>query len=121
MTLSAEVKEMHKYIKAVTLSGKLDLLHSLQKAQLALKHRQNKNQRMRVVAFVASPICEGQEPADVEAALVKQAKKMKKTNISVDIVNFGETAQNTAILEAFIASVNKDSKSHLVNIPPGPH
>jgi len=121
MTLSADVKEMHKYIKAVSLSGKLDFLHSLQKAQLALKHRQNKNQRMRIVAFVASPLCEGKEPAEVEAALIKQAKKMKKTNISVDIVNFGETAQNTAILEAFIASVNKDSKSHLVNVPPGPH
>lgn len=121
MTLSAEVKEMHRYIKAVSLAGKIDLLHSMQKAQLALKHRQNKNQRMRVVVFVASPICDPADSEAVEKALVKQAKKMKKTNISVDIVNFGETAANTPILEAFVQAVNKDSKSHLVNVPPGPH
>lgn len=121
MTLSAEVKEMHRYIKAVSLAGKVDLLHSMQKAQLALKHRQNKNQRMRVVAFVASPLCEPEHVDEVEKALVKQAKKMKKINISVDIVNFGETATNTPILEAFVQAVNKDSKSHLVNVPPGPH
>lgn len=121
MTLSAEVKEMHRYIKAVSLEGKLDLLHSMQKAQLALKHRQNKNQRMRIIAFVASPICDTESADRMEKALVKQAKKMKKTNISVDIVNFGETATNTPILEAFVQAVNKDSKSHLVNVPPGPH
>jgi 26S proteasome regulatory subunit N10 len=83
--------------------------------QLALKHRQNRNQRQRIIVFVGSPV-----QAD-EKALVKLAKKMKKNNIAVDIINFGEEAENTAKLEAFIANVNSGDNSHIVTIPPGPH
>jgi 26S proteasome regulatory subunit N10 len=67
---------------------------------LALKHRQNKNQRQRVIAFVASPITED------EKTLVRLAKKMKKNNVAIDIVNFGEDGENSNKLEAFINSVN---------------
>lgn len=84
-------------------------------SQLALKHRQNKNQRQRVIAFVGSPL-----EAD-EKALVKLAKKMKKNNVAIDVVNFGEEAENTAKLEAFVNAVNSGDNSHLITIPPGPH
>lgn len=50
--------------------------------------------------FVGSPV-----QVD-EKALVKLAKKMKKNNIAVDIVNFGEESENTAKLETFINNVN---------------
>lgn len=72
--------------------------------------------------------------------MVRLAKKMKKNNVAVDIINFGEEAQNTAKLEAFINNVNNGDNryvvdccesvcvliqngvsSHLVSIPPGPH
>ena len=38
----------------------------------------------------------------IYGAQVKIAKKLKKSNVNVDIVNFGETVQNTEILEAFM-------------------
>lgn len=83
--------------------------------KLALKHRQNKVQRQRVIVFVGSIIKE--ETKD----LVKLAKKMKKNNVSVDFINFGEESENTEKLEKFIEEVNSGNNSHLVTIPPGPH
>ena len=53
--------------------------------------------------------------------LVKLAKKMKKNNVAVDFVNFGEETENTEKLEKFIEGVNSGDNSHLVTIPPGPH
>ena len=43
---------------------------------------------------------------------------MKKNNISVDIINFGEESHNTSKLEAFIEAIGQET-SHLVTIPPG--
>jgi 26S proteasome regulatory subunit N10 len=53
--------------------------------------------------------------------LVKLAKKMKKNNIAVDFVNFGEEEENTAKLEAFIANINSADNSHIVTVPAGPN
>ena len=68
------------------ISEEADLATSLQVAQLALKHRQNKNQRQRIIAFVGSPL----KPKADEKGLVKLAKKLKKNNVAVDIVSFGD-------------------------------
>lgn len=71
---------------------------------MALKHRQNKNQQQRIIAFVGSPI-----RATVEE-LVQLAKRLKKNNVAVDIINFGE-ADNTEKLETFINTVkNKENR-----------
>ena len=35
-------------------------------------------------------------------------KKLKKNNVAVDVINFGEEAENTAKLEAFINAVNSN-------------
>lgn len=43
---------------------------------------------------------------------------MKKNNISIDIVNFGEEALNTSKLEAFMEAIGTET-SHLVTVPPG--
>ena len=45
---------------------------------------------------------------------------MKKNNVSIDIINFGEEAVNTSKLEAFMEAIGTDT-SHLVTIPPGPY
>lgn len=45
-------------MSAIRIEGNVDLSKSAQIAQLALKHRQNKNQRQRVVIFVGSLIAE---------------------------------------------------------------
>jgi len=43
---------------------------------------------------------------------------MKKNNVSIDIINFGEEALNTSKLEAFRDALGAES-SHLVTISPG--
>lgn len=43
---------------AIDIEGDSNFTAAVQIAQLALKHRQNKNQRQRIVIFVASPIKE---------------------------------------------------------------
>ncbi|NWI67960.1 PSMD4 ATPase, partial [Todus mexicanus] len=89
---------------------------SISVLQLALKHRQGKNHKMRIIAFVGSPV------EDNEKDLVKLAKRLKKEKVNVDIINFGEEEANTDKLTAFINTLNgKDGTgSHLVTVPPGP-
>lgn len=85
-------------------------------AQLALKHRENKNQRQRIVVFLGSPLVDPfgtgvgiGSSSDVagkgssEEALVKLGKKLKKNNVAVDLVLFGdEGMENEAVLSKFI-------------------
>jgi 26S proteasome regulatory subunit N10 len=55
---------------------------------LALKHRQGKNHRPRIVVFVGSPL-------EVDTnEFTKLAKRLKKEKISIDIVIFGEEVTN---------------------------
>ncbi|KAL1880829.1 proteasome regulatory particle base subunit rpn10 [Paecilomyces lecythidis] len=89
---------------------------AIQVAGLALKHRSEKSQRQRIVVFSCSPIVED------EKSLVKLAKKMKKSNVSIDIVAFGDLEpESTKKLEAFIENVKGGDGSHLAIIPPGPN
>ena len=80
--------------------GNSDLTTGINVASLALKHRQNKNQRQRVVVFVGSPV------EQTEEDLVKLGKKLKKNNIAVDIISFGEDVENEEKLSKFIEAVN---------------
>lgn len=115
VTLTSDVGKILTALHTVKIGNKANFLTGIQIAQLALKHRQNRNQRQRIIVFVGSPV-----EAD-ERTLVRLAKKMKKNNVAVDIINFGEEAENTAKLEAFINNVNNGDNSHIVTIPPGPH
>ncbi|KAK9822233.1 hypothetical protein WJX81_002953 [Elliptochloris bilobata] len=102
-------------MQALEIEGEANLSSAVQIAQLALKHRQNKNQRQRIVLFVGSPIRED------KATLVKIAKKLKKNNVAVDVVAFGSEGEeaNTEKLEAFREAVNSGDNSHLVTVPAG--
>ena len=115
VTLTDDFGKILAALHASKISGTAHLSTALQVGQLALKHRQNKNQRQRIIVFVCSPITED------EATLVKLAKKLKKNSIAVDVISFGEDAQNVSKLEAFIQAINSSDNSHLVSIPPGPH
>ncbi|BFZ54878.1 proteasome regulatory particle base subunit rpn10 [Savitreella phatthalungensis] len=114
-TLTDEFGKMLASLHSIKVHGQAQLINTLQVAQLALKHRQNKNQRQRIIVFVCSPI------SDEQDALIRLAKKMKKNSIAVDFINFGEEAVNTAKLEAFIAAIESSQNSHIVSISPGPH
>ena len=82
-------------------------------AHLALKHRQNKHQRMRIVLFIGSPV-------EAETSeLISVGKKLRKCNVAVDVVSFGDVDENAEKLEAFMGAVNKNNNSNLVTVPPG--
>ncbi|QSZ32718.1 hypothetical protein DSL72_002297 [Monilinia vaccinii-corymbosi] len=97
------------------IRGGSHLATGIQIAGLALKHRQNKSQRQRIIVFSCSPVAED------EKSLIKLAKKMKKNNVSIDFVVFGELDDDvTKKLTAFNENVKGGDGSHLAIIPPGP-
>ncbi|KAG8860581.1 hypothetical protein FRB96_003835 [Tulasnella sp. 330] len=118
-TLTTDMGKILSGLHSTQISHEADLSTSLQVAQLALKHRQNKNQRQRIIAFVGSPL----RPKADEKALVRLAKKLKKNNVAVDIVSFGEDEmeENEGLLKAFVEGVQSGENSHLVSVPTGHH
>ncbi|WYZ42949.1 hypothetical protein EsH8_VI_000648 [Colletotrichum jinshuiense] len=96
------------------IKGTSHLATGIQVAGLALKHRQNKSQRQRIIVFICSPV------EEEEKKLVQLAKKMKKGNVSVDFVLFGDLDDDDTQkkLQAFNESVKGGEGSHLVVIPP---
>eukprot|EP00826_Nyctotherus_ovalis_P011493 TRINITY_DN12990_c0_g1_i1.p1 TRINITY_DN12990_c0_g1~~TRINITY_DN12990_c0_g1_i1.p1 ORF type:complete len:288 (+),score=118.28 TRINITY_DN12990_c0_g1_i1:459-1322(+) len=90
----------------------IDFTKSIEIAQLALKHRPNRNQRQRIIAIVYSPLVED------EAQLVNLAKKAKKNSVAVDVVNIG-VHENIDRLKAFAENVNNADNSHLVHVDIG--
>ncbi|KAF8448346.1 hypothetical protein BGX38DRAFT_1270363 [Terfezia claveryi] len=116
VTLTEDFGKILSALHNTKIKGELHLTSGIQVAGLALKHRQNRAQRQRIICFVGSPILED------EKTLVKLAKKMKKNNIAIDFVNFGEIeSENTSKLQAFVNAINASDNSHLATIPPGPH
>ncbi|OCT66748.1 hypothetical protein XELAEV_18042999mg [Xenopus laevis] len=115
-TLTPDTGRILSKLHAVQPIGRITFCTGIRVAHLALKHRQGKNHKMRIIAFVGSPV------EDNEKDLVKLAKRLKKEKVSVDIINFGEEESNTEKLTAFINTLNgKDGTgSHLVTVPPGP-
>lgn len=93
--------------------GGADVMAGIQKAQLALKHRQNPQQRQRIVVFVASPI-----PASREA-LVKLGKMLKKNSVAVDVINIGMEGENEQKINDFIEAVNSNDNSHALHVSAG--
>ena len=100
-------------VHGVKIEGEINVCAGVQVAHLALKHRQNKHQRMRIVLFVGSPLRETIE--DLKAT----GKKLRKCNVAVDVVSFGDVEANRERLDAFVASVNKNNNSNLVVVEPG--
>jgi len=109
---TSDVGKVLSAANKMKIDGKADILIALQTSQLALKHRKNKKQDQRIVLFVGSPVeCS-------EKLLSKAGKRLKKNNVAVDVVSFGEVEQNASILESFLSAVNSNNNSHLVSVPP---
>jgi len=116
-TLTGEINNLLTGFATIIPEGEQNNFStSLRIAHLALKHRISKNYRQRIVIMVCSPL---QETA---ADLVKLAKKLKKENVNVDIINFGEDEVNVELLAKFIETLNGKStepQCNLVNVPAG--
>ncbi|XP_041368363.1 26S proteasome non-ATPase regulatory subunit 4-like [Gigantopelta aegis] len=116
VTLTTDVGRILARLHQLQPKGVISFITAVRVAHLALKHRQGRNHKLKIVVFVGSPV------DDDDKELVKVAKKLKKEKVSVDVINFGEETVNTDKLTSFINTVNgKDgSTSHLVTVPPGP-
>ncbi|VDD75366.1 unnamed protein product [Mesocestoides corti] len=114
-TLTSDMSKIHNRLHLIQPKGGIDFCTSVRIAHLALRHRQLRHQKMRIVCFIGSPVNDGEEE------MTKLAKRLKKEKVNIDIVNFGEDEVNQKKLLDFIENVNgKDgSGSHLVTVPPG--
>ncbi|XP_016299972.1 26S proteasome non-ATPase regulatory subunit 4-like [Sinocyclocheilus anshuiensis] len=113
-TLTPDPGRILSKLHAVQPLGKISFCTSIQVAHLALKHRQGKNHKMRILLlllFIINPF-----------KMVKLAKRLKKEKVNVDVINFGEEEMNTEKLTAFVNTLNgkEGTGSHLVTVPPGP-
>lgn len=109
--LTSDVGKLYGLLHNVKLQGIIDLRRSLRLAQLVLQHRLGVNHKMRIFAFVGSPVTGNEE------SFVEIAKKLKKGNVTLDIINFGEDTHNNEILSIIIDTINgkTGTKSHLVD------
>ncbi|VVC99190.1 26S proteasome non-ATPase regulatory subunit 4 [Leptidea sinapis] len=116
-TLTSDVGRILSKLHRVQPKGNINILTGIRIAHLALKHRQGKNHKMRIIVFVGSPINSD------EKELVKLAKRLKKEKVNCDVVSFGEDADNNPLLTSFVNTLNgKDNTSggsHLVSVPAG--
>uniref|UniRef100_A0A3P8URV3 26S proteasome non-ATPase regulatory subunit 4 n=1 Tax=Cynoglossus semilaevis TaxID=244447 RepID=A0A3P8URV3_CYNSE len=92
-TLTPDTGRILSKLHAVQPRGNMSFCTGIRVAHLALKHRQSKNHKMRIIAFVGSPV----EDNDKEE-------------------------MNTEKLTTFINTLNgkEGAGSHLVTVPPGP-
>uniref|UniRef100_A0A8C3A280 26S proteasome non-ATPase regulatory subunit 4 n=1 Tax=Cyclopterus lumpus TaxID=8103 RepID=A0A8C3A280_CYCLU len=135
-TLTPDSGRLLSKLHAIQPKGNICFCTGIRVAHLALKHRQGKNHKMRIIAFVGSPVEDNEKDSEKVChstfshclyhcqctSLVKLAKRLKKEKVNVDIINFGEEELNTEKLTAFINTLNgkEGTGSHLVTVPPGP-
>jgi 26S proteasome regulatory subunit N10 len=112
-TLNQDLARILTALKEITLSGNCDFITSLNICVLTLKHRQNKNQKQKIVLFVGSPITHPKEE------MLQTARKLKKMNIGVDVISFGPVDLNRDILNQFVETVKNANNSSLLEVPVG--
>ena len=114
-TFTTDVNRIISFMTQIQPLGAYRFLIGIKIAQIVLRNRQGKNHRQRIVVFVGSPLEES------EKDIVTLAKKLKKNNVNVNVVNFGEE-ENCEKLQTFISTLNQgkdEPGSHFVNVPSG--
>ncbi|XP_020247904.1 26S proteasome non-ATPase regulatory subunit 4 homolog [Asparagus officinalis] len=115
VTPTGDLGKILACMHGLEVGGDMNLTAGIQVAQLALKHRQNKNQQQRIIVFSGSPV--KYEKKTLETI----GKKLKKNSVSLDVVDFGEAEDGKSEkLESLVAAVNNNGSSHIVHVPAGP-
>ena len=125
--LVAPTSERPKYESALfgpeasRIEGHSNCINAIQVAQLALKHRTNKNQAQRIILFLGSPPIGASETDQLQQDLAALGKQMKKNGVAIDLVLFGDAESVVGIFNAFLDSVNSSSgsSSHILLVSPG--
>ena len=73
-----------------------------------MKHRINKNQKERVIVFVASEI------KDKSENLFKVARNFRRNNTRIDIINV-DCPSNLEVLNQMMEIINVEDESHLLD------
>lgn len=114
VTPTSDLGKILACMHGLEVGAEANLAAAIQVAQLALKHRQNKRQQQRIIVFIGSPVKYDKK------VLETIGKKLKKNNVALDVVDFGETDdEKPEKLEALISAVNSSDSSHIVHVPPG--
>lgn len=108
VTPTNETSLLYSVFNKIQMGGDSRFAKSLQIAHLALKHRVNKNQKERIIAFVTSEIHEN------EAEIIDICRKMRRNNTQIDIINISNSG-NVNILKTIIDTVNIDDQSYFLN------
>ena len=112
-TLTNDESRLLGSMRNIHLNGECDIISTLSIAILCLKHRINKNQKQRIILFVGSPVQAKKEN------LVQIGKKLKKYNVAVDIISFGNVDQNREALNTLLNEVNNSNNSSILEVPIG--
>lgn len=110
VTLTSDVAKILKSYKEIAISGESDFITACNISLLVLKHRQNKNQKQRIIMFVASPIKHSTDE------MVLLGKKLKKNNVAIDIISFGNTDINHEALNQLYSNANNSNNSSLLEV-----
>ncbi|TKR93890.1 hypothetical protein L596_008263 [Steinernema carpocapsae] len=117
-TMTQEDRKLFAKLHQIELKGTCQFISAIKIAHLALKHRQNRNHRMRIVMFWGSPL-----PEMKDQDMYRLAKKLKKEKVFVDIILFGEAnCEKSMILDQFVDCINgqiADAGSNILAVPTG--
>ncbi|XP_074561918.1 26S proteasome non-ATPase regulatory subunit 4 homolog [Curcuma longa] len=114
VTPTSDLGKILACMHGLKIGGEMNLTAGVQVAHLALKHRQNKKQRQRIIVFAGSPI--EHDKKTLEAI----GRKLKKSSVALDVVDFGELEDGKSEkLAALVAAVSNNDNSHIVPVPPG--
>ena len=112
-TLTNDESILLNSMKDIILNGECDITSTLNIALLCLKHRINKNQKQRIIIFVGSPVQANKE------SLVQIGKKLRKYNVAIDIISFGNVEENRESLNTLLTEVNNSNNSSMLEVPIG--
>ena len=112
VTLTSDVSKLLKCFREINLSGESDFVTAVNISMLLLKHRQNKNQKLRILMFAVSPVKNSVDE------MVLLGKKLKKNNVAIDIISFGNVDVNHEPLSQLQSNANNSNNSNLLEISP---
>jgi 26S proteasome regulatory subunit N10 len=112
-TLTNDESRLLNSMNNIPLNGECDIISALSIAILCLKHRTNKNQKQRIILFIGSPVQAKKEN------LIQIGKKLKKYNVAVDIISFGNVEENRESLNILLNEVNNSDNSSIIEVPVG--
>ncbi|ETB62257.1 hypothetical protein YYC_00866 [Plasmodium yoelii 17X] len=111
VSLTNDIGQLLSCIHGIKIEGSCDIIRSLLIAQLALKHRIDKNLEQKIIIFIGSPIEAN------EKQLISTGKQLKKNNISIDIISYGNVNKNREKLNKLFESINNNGNCRIIECP----